>query len=56
MCLMVCVGLLQLSVQPFLLPRPIDYYPSRVLARSLFADFDPLRLPVGVDLHFMSCF
>ena len=46
----------QLAVQPFLLPRPIDYYPSRVLARSLFADFDPLRLPVGVDLHFMSCF
>ena len=24
-----------------------------VVARSLFADFDPLRLPVGVDLHFM---
>ena len=28
----------------------------RVLARSLFADVDPLQLPVGVDLHFMSCF
>ena len=27
-----------------------------VVARSLFADFDPLRLPVGVALHFMSCF
>ena len=28
----------------------------RVLARSLFGDVDPLRLPVGVDLVFMSSF